>query len=78
MLAVPTDVIKSRYMYDSINGEKYKKYSGIVDCVKVTYRESGIKAFYKGLWITLIRAFPVNFICFVTYERTLKILNKYL
>lgn len=76
-MAVPIDVIKSRFMYDGINGDKNRKYSGIIDCVIKTYSENGIKTFYKGIWIILFRAFPVNFICFVTYERTLRLMNKY-
>lgn len=75
--AVPADVIKSRYMYDGINGDKNRKYSGIIDCVVKTYRENGLKTFSNGLGIILLRAFPVNFICFVSYEKTLRLLNKY-
>ncbi|XKL62638.1 hypothetical protein PGB90_002471 [Kerria lacca] len=73
LIGFPLDVIKSRYMYDSIN-LKNRKYSGILDCIRKTYKMHGAAAFHKGLSITLMRAFPVNLLCFITYEETLHFL----
>lgn len=41
----PVDVIKSRYMSAEIG-----KYKSPIDCVKCTYRNDGIKGFFKG-WV---------------------------
>ncbi|XP_065222635.1 solute carrier family 25 member 45-like [Planococcus citri] len=71
ILAYPVDVIKSRFMSDCYN--KNRRYSGITDCIVKTYKQYGIRAYYKGIWIAIVRAFPVNLICFVTYEQTLRL-----
>lgn len=72
-LALPIDVIKSRYMLDCQNINQ-RKYSGIVDCIQKTYSYHGLAVFYRGLSVAMIRAFPVNLLCFVTYEQTLRFL----
>ncbi len=72
-LALPVDVVKSRYMYDGFNG--MREYRSATDCFCKTYKNHGITAFYKGLGVTLVRAFPVNLLCFVIYEQTLNVLR---
>ncbi|KAK3093135.1 hypothetical protein FSP39_011540 [Pinctada imbricata] len=55
-LIIPFDVIKSRIQADS----NRKLYSGFLDCAIKSYRENGIKIFFRGLSLTSLRAFPVN------------------
>lgn len=69
---MPMDVIKSRVQADTEN-----IYIGFLDCVAKTYRSGGVKAFFKGLVITCIRAFPVNAVTFLIYSQCLNCLNIY-
>lgn len=66
----PLDVIKNRIQTQSLENPKY---NGILDCIKKTYSEKGIKSFYKGLSIILVRSFPINAGMFVTYETVKRI-----
>ncbi|XP_038622337.1 mitochondrial basic amino acids transporter isoform X1 [Tachyglossus aculeatus] len=60
----PVDVIKSRLQADGVRGAK--QYSGILDCVRKSYRAEGWRVFTRGLTSTLLRAFPVNAATFAT------------
>lgn len=55
----PLDVMKSRLQADGMSGGA-KKYKGLWDCMKKSYRSEGLKVFAKGLNSTIIRAFPTN------------------
>lgn len=44
--ANPLDVIKTRYMSDHM-----KRFSSPVHCVAVTFKEDGIRGFFKG-WVS--------------------------
>ena len=44
--------------------------------MKERYAQQGIKTFYRGLGITLLRSFPVNGAGFVAFEHSLKEFNK--
>lgn len=67
------DVIKTRLQADGVNG--VSKYSGILDAFKVSFREEGFRVFYKGLGVTLLRAFPVNATTFTVVAVSLRVLN---
>ncbi|KAA0711588.1 Mitochondrial basic amino acids transporter [Triplophysa tibetana] len=54
----PVDVVKSRLQADGAEGTN--KYSGIVDCVRQSWRREGWRFLTRGLTSTLLRAFPVN------------------
>ncbi|KAJ1732643.1 mitochondrial ornithine carrier protein [Coemansia biformis] len=41
---------------------------GVLSTVRAVYTRGGIAAFYRGLGITLLRAFPANAAMFMTYE----------
>jgi len=73
LVTYPLDVIKSRIQTDSFTRPQY---SGIIDCVKKSYLESGWRVFFKGLVATLARAFVVNGVTFLGYEFSLGILHK--
>lgn len=47
----------------------------MLDVVKKTYRNEGVRAFYKGLTPTLIRQYPASGLFFYTYESVLKALE---
>jgi len=59
------------------NDREHTVYDGIVDCVKKTYRQEGIPAFYKGLTPLILKVFPTSGLFFLTYEGTLKLLNRH-
>lgn len=55
----PLDVIKSRLQTDGMDGDA-KKYKGLWDCMKKSYKTDGLGVFARGLNSTIIRAFPTN------------------
>lgn len=68
---IPIDVLKSRLQIDGMNGEP-KMYNGIVDCFRKSYASEGSAFLTRGLSSTLLRAFPMNAVCFVVVSETLK------
>lgn len=64
-LTFPVDLVKSRMQADSIQKPRY---SGFVNCVKVTYHDVGLRGFYRGIVPCLVRAFPVNAASFMAFE----------
>ena len=63
----PVDVIKSRVQAD-MKGE----YRGFWDCCVKSYQCEGLRVFGKGLYSTLLRAFPVNAATFGGVELVLR------
>lgn len=57
IVSYPADVIKTRLQADGIGNNKY---NGILDCCVKCYRNEGFQVFFKGLNVTLLRAFPTN------------------
>lgn len=64
-VVMPFDVVKSSLQSDNLSDPKYK---GVFDCFRQNYRQHGLKIFMRGFSITVLRAFPVNYVTFVTYE----------
>ncbi|XP_071824378.1 mitochondrial basic amino acids transporter-like [Apostichopus japonicus] len=52
------DVVKTRFQADGIDGNR--KYSNYSDVVREIYTQNGMRGFFAGLSVTLIRAFPAN------------------
>lgn len=66
--AFPMDTIKSNIQtYEILNGKASHDIS-FSYMVKKLYKSGGIKGFYNGLGITLLRAMPANALIFYTYE----------
>ncbi|KAI9226172.1 MAG: mitochondrial carrier domain-containing protein [Piptocephalis tieghemiana] len=61
----PHEVIRTRLQTQSTNPPQYH---GILDAIRVIYREEGWKAFYKGLSTNLIRTVPSSVLLILTYE----------
>ena len=70
-LVVPIDVIKSQVQA----GACHDAPPGVKNCILNTYKRGGIRAFYTGLPVLLIRGFPVNAAIFVGYYQTLNFFN---
>lgn len=70
VISFPIDVVKSRLQCDGIDGKP--KYSGAFDCTKQSYKAEGLKFFTRGLGPTLLRAFPMNAVCFLVVSYVMK------
>lgn len=66
----PIDTLKSLIQTDNL---LQPKYSGILDCLKKVQRERGLLSLYRGLGLSLARAFPCNAAAFSTYEFVLSL-----
>jgi len=64
----PVDVIKSRIMAD-----KTGKYTGVLNCATTTFKQDGIKAFYKGFLPNFARLASWNCCMFLTLEQMKKV-----
>ncbi|XP_075693056.1 solute carrier family 25 member 45 [Rhinoderma darwinii] len=67
--ANPMDVIKSRLQMDGMQGVQYR---GIVDCICKSIKQESFCVLLKGLTANSIRAFPVNAVTFLSYEKLLE------
>ena len=69
IITYPLNVIRSRLQDISTDNKSYKKpYSNLKSCIKQTYSELGIRSFYRGLPIHLLRVSPQTCILFMVYE----------
>lgn len=64
MFSYPIDYVKTVYQSQSLEDIKYR--SGL-DCARQKYREEGIRTFFKGLGVTMLRSFPVNGVGFLVF-----------
>lgn len=75
MFSFPIDVIKSRFQADGMKSGR-QIYAGIIDCAIKSYETEGKRVFFRGCSATLLRAFPMNAICFVVVANTLKYFDR--
>ncbi|XP_053705687.1 solute carrier family 25 member 45 [Synchiropus splendidus] len=68
--ATPMDVVKARLQLSGAGGPTYR---GFLDCILVSFREEGVRVFFKGLMLNSIRAFPVNALTFLSYEYLMRL-----
>lgn len=64
LFSYPLDYVKTVIQSQHLEDIKYK---GMWDCTVQKYREEGIKTFFKGYGITMLRSFPVNGIGFFVF-----------
>ncbi|KAJ1801138.1 mitochondrial ornithine carrier protein [Coemansia sp. RSA 2399] len=74
-ISYPIDVVKSfiqtadvRQAGSAQSASLSQERPGILGTIRTVYSRGGILAFYRGLGITLARAFPANAAMFMTYE----------
>jgi len=70
LVAIPPDVIKSRYQ-----SAPEGTYRGLADVTRVLLKEEGVKGLFKGVVPAMLRAFPANAACFLGVELSLKFMN---
>lgn len=68
--ATPMDVVKARLQMSEAGGQKY---NGILDCMRTSVRKEGVGVFFKGVTLNSVRAFPVNAVTFLSYERLMEL-----
>jgi len=71
VIVIPLDVIKSRLQADGVNGAA-KMYNSAMDCWRKSYNQEGWSFLMRGLGSTLIRAFPMNAVCFLVVSSIMK------
>lgn len=65
----PTDLIKSRIQNLPLDATRAER--SMLNVARRVVQENGIRSLYRGLGITVLRAFPVNGIIFCVYELSL-------
>ncbi|OBZ83062.1 putative mitochondrial carrier C29A3.11c [Choanephora cucurbitarum] len=70
LFVFPVDAIKTNLQKDIMMPQP--KYNGVLDCAKHLVKKNGIKSLYRGLNVTLLRAFPIHSLNFLVYEQVLK------
>ncbi|KAF7730835.1 hypothetical protein EC973_001353 [Apophysomyces ossiformis] len=58
-----------------LSGRIDQPYTSIKDCVIRSYKTEGLGVFFRGLWPTILRGFPVNAVTFYVYEIVLNMLE---
>jgi solute carrier family 25 folate transporter 32 len=71
----PHEVIRTRLQLQR-NQPQSAKYRGLLHAARTIAAEEGIRGFYGGLQINIIRVVPAGAITFVSYEMLLQWLNK--
>lgn len=70
VLNYPFDYVKTLMQTDKLGDFKYKS---TLQCFKDSYDSHGVKGFYKGYLICMMRSFPVNAAAIVVYRFMQKI-----
>lgn len=76
MFTIPIDVIKTRLQTDGMNGTHQRMYHGFIDCLRKGYAAEGPVFLTRGLGSSMLRAFPMNSVCFLVVSMTLKYFDK--
>jgi solute carrier family 25 carnitine/acylcarnitine transporter 20/29 len=72
MFNYPFDFVKTKMQTDKFGDFKYKT---TLQCFQDNYREGGLKGFYKGYVICMMRSFPVNAAAVVVYRLMQRLSN---
>ncbi|GAC74839.1 mitochondrial carrier protein - Rim2p/Mrs12p [Moesziomyces antarcticus T-34] len=72
LITYPHEVVRTRLRQQAEPGQK-SKYTGLVQTVKLVYREEGLAALYGGLSAHLLRVVPNAVVMFSIYELTLRL-----
>ena len=67
MITLPIDCVKTKLISDTLN--ENNKFIGIIDCVRKTYSNFGIRGFFSGMSIVMVRACIVNGAVLSTFEK---------
>lgn len=70
-ITFPTEYVKTQLQLDERKGVQ-KRYTGPIDCVKVTVREHGVRGLYRGLSVLLYGSIPKSAVRFGAFEELKK------
>jgi solute carrier family 25 (mitochondrial carnitine/acylcarnitine transporter), member 20/29 len=68
--AMPADNVKSR-----VQGASLQVPVSVSEAARTIYREAGLRGFYRGFGICMLRAFPTNAGAFFVYEGLMRLLG---
>ncbi|CRG84982.1 putative mitochondrial carrier C688,09 [Talaromyces islandicus] len=74
LIAYPHEVVRTRLRQAPMANGRLK-YTGVVQCLRLVWREEGMVAIYGGLTAHLLRTVPAAMITLGTYELVLKLLS---
>jgi hypothetical protein len=74
VVVFPLDLVKTLIQKEILLPKP--TYKNAVECVRDIYKKSGLTGFYKGITVTLIRAFPIHSLNFLVYEQTLLLVKR--
>lgn len=77
LLTYPNDTVRRLLQLQGSRGTS-TEYNGYWDCVKKTYQAHGIKRFYFGVTINIVRMAPNAAVQFGSYELLKKLSKEYL
>lgn len=69
LASIPIDVLKTRLQTQLALPPTLRRYSGVLDCVRVILAEEGVKAFTRGLYPRLLQTIPSASLTFAVYEK---------
>lgn len=69
-------ILKKAKEIDVKEYDKKKIFNGTISCVRTVYKKEGIKGFYRGFSLQLVRTLPTNGLFFILYEETLRYFGK--
>lgn len=72
VLTYPLDYIKTLIQTDNLDNRKYK---GLIDCFNQR-KHDGIKSFYRGYGVCMLRSIPVNAGGFFVFELVMRALGR--
>jgi len=73
-VTLPCDFAKTRLQLQGQSGGQ-ARYSGMIDCLKKTARKEGVRTYWNGLSVALIRQVSYSSLSLVLYEPILQALS---
>ncbi|KAJ1966085.1 hypothetical protein H4R35_007009 [Dimargaris xerosporica] len=77
LLIFPLDLVKSVIQKEALLPLSQRRYHGFWHCLSSMYHRHGLAAFYRGISVTLLRAFPLHSLNFLVYEWVLGVIQRH-
>jgi solute carrier family 25 carnitine/acylcarnitine transporter 20/29 len=73
LFTYPIDYVKTVVQSQQIENIRYKS---AIDCAMKVYQKYGVKTFFTGLGVTMLRSFPVNGMGFFAFEGMIRLTGR--